>query len=136
MRGCETPWQQNELFKQERRKGMSEAKNEFYNVYEVFSKKTDKSPFQHQFSLLAPNADMALIMAKENFFRREQVADIWVVKRENIRGLSQSEREILKRLEKDYRETKGYGYLKKKWREYNQEQFTEQHILGGKGDAQ
>ncbi|MFC0189789.1 1,2-phenylacetyl-CoA epoxidase subunit PaaB [Fictibacillus aquaticus] len=115
---------------------MSEAKNEFYNVYEVFSKKTDKSPFQHQFSLLAPNADMALIMAKENFFRREQVADIWVVKRENIRGLSQSEREMLKRLDKDYRETKGYGYLKKKWREYNQEQFTEQHILGGKGDAQ
>ncbi|MFC7370074.1 1,2-phenylacetyl-CoA epoxidase subunit PaaB [Fictibacillus iocasae] len=115
---------------------MSENKSEFYNVYEVFSKKNDKSAFQHQFSLLAPNADMALIMAKENFFRREPVADIWVVKRENIRGLSQSEREMLGRLDKDYRETKGYGYLKKKWREYNQEQFTEQHILGGGGDAQ
>lgn len=113
---------------------MNEPKNEFYNVYEVFSKKTDKSQFQHSFSLLAPNADMALIMAKENFFRREPVADIWVVKRENIRGLNQDEREMLKRLDKEYRETKGYGYLKKKWRDYNQEQFTEQHILGGRGD--
>ncbi|MED1864724.1 ring-1,2-phenylacetyl-CoA epoxidase subunit PaaB [Fictibacillus halophilus] len=113
---------------------MNESTSEFYNVYEVFSKKTDKSPFQHSFSLLAPNADMALIMAKENFFRRETVADIWVVKRENIRGLNQDEREMLKRLDKQYRETKGYGYLKKKWRDYNQEQFTEQHILGGRGD--
>ncbi|MGC4377851.1 1,2-phenylacetyl-CoA epoxidase subunit PaaB [Fictibacillus sp. Mic-4] len=114
---------------------MSEEKNDFYNIYEVFSKKTDKSPFQHQFSLLAPNEDMALIMAKENFFRREAVSDIWVVKRDHIRGLSQSEKEMLKRLDKDYRETKGYGYLKKKWREYNQEQFTEKHIMGGRGDS-
>ncbi|MCQ6267001.1 1,2-phenylacetyl-CoA epoxidase subunit B [Fictibacillus sp. WQ 8-8] len=114
---------------------MSEQGNQFYNVYEVFSKKTDKAPFQHQFSLLAPNADMALVMAKENFFRRETVADIWVVKRENIRGLTQSEREMLKRLDKDYRETKGYGYLKKKWRDYNQEQFTEQHIMGGREES-
>ncbi|EIT85824.1 phenylacetate-CoA oxygenase subunit PaaH [Fictibacillus macauensis ZFHKF-1] len=114
---------------------MSEQEQSFYNVYEVFSKKTDKSPFQHQFSLLAPNADMALVMAKENFFRREPVADLWVVKRDNIRKLSQGEREMLSKLSKEYRETKGYGYLKKKWREYNQEQFTEQHILGGREES-
>ncbi|WLD94122.1 1,2-phenylacetyl-CoA epoxidase subunit PaaB [Alkalihalobacillus sp. AL-G] len=111
--------------------------NGFYSVYEVFSKKTDKAPLQHQFSLLAPNKEMALIMARENFFRREPVADIWVVKREDIRTMTQEEREMLKRLnDKDYRETKGYGYLKKKWRNYQQEQFTEENLLsdskGGK----
>ncbi|MCF6411103.1 1,2-phenylacetyl-CoA epoxidase subunit PaaB [Pseudalkalibacillus salsuginis] len=112
-------------------------KDGFYSVYEVFSKKTDKSPLQHQFSLLAPNEEMALIMARENFFRREPVADIWVAKRDNIRMTTQEEREMLKRLNnKEYRETKGYGYLKKKWRNYQQEQFTEQSLLsnskGGK----
>ena len=30
--------------------------------------------FQHQFSLLAPNEEMALVMAQENFMRREPVA--------------------------------------------------------------
>jgi ring-1,2-phenylacetyl-CoA epoxidase subunit PaaB len=107
--------------------------NGFYSVYEVFSKKTDKTSFQHQFSLLAPNAELAMIMAKENFFRREVVVDIWVVKREDIKGLDQEERQMLKRLDenKGYRETKGYGYLKKKWRQYQQEQFTEKDLLGG-----
>ncbi|WP_349409647.1 1,2-phenylacetyl-CoA epoxidase subunit PaaB [Pseudalkalibacillus sp. SCS-8] len=110
---------------------MSEkGKDGFYSVYEVFSKKTDKSPLQHQFSLLAPNEEMALIMARENFFRREPVADIWVAKRDNIRVMTQEEKEMLKRLDdKEYRETKGYGYLKKKWRKYQQEQFTEKNLL-------
>ncbi|MGA9290195.1 MAG: 1,2-phenylacetyl-CoA epoxidase subunit PaaB [Anaerobacillus sp.] len=113
---------------------MREADNNFYQVYEVFSKKTDTSSLQHQFSLLAPNRELAFIMAKENFFRREQVADIWVVKREEIKRMTQEEREAMKHLDKDYRETKGYGYLRKKWRQYEQEQLTEKDIMGG-GDA-
>ncbi|MDP4551775.1 1,2-phenylacetyl-CoA epoxidase subunit PaaB [Alkalihalobacillus macyae] len=110
---------------------MSHEENGFYQVFEVFSKKTDTSSLQHQFSLLAPNRDLAFIMAKENFFRREQVADIWVVKREDVKRMSQDEREAMKQLNKDYRETKGYGYLKKKWRQYEQEQLTERDIMGG-----
>ncbi|MBO1915077.1 hypothetical protein J4G37_60910, partial [Microvirga sp. 3-52] len=33
----------------------------FYQEYEIFSKRTHSSPFQYQFSLLAPNEDMALV---------------------------------------------------------------------------
>jgi ring-1,2-phenylacetyl-CoA epoxidase subunit PaaB len=106
----------------------------FYQEYEVFSKRTPSSSFQHQFSLLAPNADMALIMAQENFMRREPVADIWIVKREDIRGLSLEEKQILQRLDnKDYRTTKGYGYLKKKWRHYEQQMLDEKEILSWAG---
>lgn len=102
----------------------------FYKEFEVFSRRTPTSSFQHQFSLLAPNEDMALIMAQENFMRREPVADIWVVNREYIRGLDQEERKIVNRIDnKDYRNTKGYGYLKKKWRFYEQKMFDEKEIL-------
>lgn len=105
-------------------------KKTFYQEFEVFSKRTPSSPFQHQFSLLAPNAEMALIMAQENFMRREPVADIWVVNRSHIRGLSSEEKTILKRLDnKNYRTTKGYGYLKKKWRFYEQQMLDEKEIL-------
>ncbi|MGO4887687.1 1,2-phenylacetyl-CoA epoxidase subunit PaaB [Anaerobacillus sp. MEB173] len=106
----------------------------FYQEYEVFSRRTDTAAMQHQFSLLAPNHDMALIMAQENFMRREPVADIWVVKRADIRDLDQEERQSLARLDnKNYRTTKGYGYLKKKWREYEQAMFDEKEILSWAG---
>ncbi|KUP07883.1 phenylacetate-CoA oxygenase [Bacillus coahuilensis p1.1.43] len=102
----------------------------FYSEYEVFSRKNDMSPMQYQFSLLAPNHEIALIMAQENFMRRETASDIWVIKREHIRMMNREEKESLKRLDnKDYRLTKGYGYLKKKWREYEQEMLDEKEIM-------
>lgn len=111
-----------------------EKKKEFYQEFEVFSRRTQTSPFQHQFSLLAPNAEMALVMAQENFMRREPVADIWVVNRDHIRALDQEERQIINRLDnKDYRTTKGYGYLKKKWRHYEQGMLDEKEILSWAG---
>ena len=110
----------------------------FYQEYEVFSKRTPAASFQHQFSLLAPNEEMALVMAQENFMRREPVFDIWVVNRTHIRGLAPEEKQILNRLDnKDYRNTKGYGYLKKKWRHYEQKMFDEKEILSwGKEKSQ
>lgn len=95
----------------------------FYREYEVFSRKNNNIPLQHQFSLLAPNREMAIMLAQENFIRREDAIDIWVIAREDIRALSSDEREKLThRLDnKDYRNTKGYGYLRRKWREKEKE---------------
>ncbi|GIN21133.1 MAG TPA: 1,2-phenylacetyl-CoA epoxidase subunit B [Bacillus bacterium] len=112
------------------------TKKNFYHEYEVFSKRSATSPFQHQFCLLAPNEDIALVMAQENFMRREPVEDIWVVKRENIRSLDPEEKRSLARLDnKDYRTAKGYGYLKKKWRQYEQKMLDEKEILSWGGDG-
>ncbi|WP_262174014.1 1,2-phenylacetyl-CoA epoxidase subunit PaaB [Saccharococcus sp. Marseille-Q5394] len=113
---------------------MAEEKT-FYQEYEVFSKRTPTSTFQYQFSLLAPNEEMALVLAQENFMRREPVTDIWIVNRKHIRKMNAEEKLMLRRLDnKDYRTTKGYGYLKKKWRHYEQEILDEKEILswGGK----
>lgn len=93
---------------------------EFYEEFEVFSQKKDTTPVQYQFSLLAPNHDMAMTMAKEDFFRRETPHDIWVVKRSDIRRLTQGEKEALGRLDKPYRETKGYTDLVQRWRNFRE----------------
>ena len=109
--------------------------NTFYQEYEVFSKRTPSSSFQHQFSLLAPNEEMAIMLAQENFMRREPVADIWVVNKKHVRKLDAEEKLTLGRLDnKDYRTTKGYGYLKKKWRHYEQGMLDEKEILSWGGD--
>ncbi|RLQ97422.1 1,2-phenylacetyl-CoA epoxidase subunit PaaB [Falsibacillus albus] len=104
--------------------------DQFYQVFEVFSKRTPAANFQHQFSLLAPNREMAFVMAQENFMRREPVVDIWVVRREDIRMMQPEEKASLQRLDnKEYRTAKGYGYLKKKWRQYEQQMLDEKEIL-------
>lgn len=86
---------------------------------------------QHQFSLLAPNKEMAMMMAQENFMRREEVIDIWVVKQNDIRKMTSDERQNwTKRLDnKDYRTTKGYGYLRQKWKEKEQGMLDEKEIM-------
>ncbi|MGZ0050817.1 1,2-phenylacetyl-CoA epoxidase subunit PaaB [Brevibacillus gelatini] len=100
----------------------TEANNNFF-IYEVFSQKSVNASFVHQFSLLAPNKEVALAMARENFLRRESCFNIWVVKRDDIYSLSPEERPFLERIDnKSYRETKGYGDLQARWR-YHREQY-------------
>lgn len=94
--------------------------NGFYEEFEVFSRKKDTTPLQYQFSLLAPNHDMAMTMAKEDFFRREIPKDIWIIKRSDIRKQTQGEKEAFQRLDKAYRETKGYTDLVQRWRNFRE----------------
>lgn len=110
--------------------GQNNNKIEFYEEFQVFSRKTPTSQMQEQFVLLAPNHEIALVMAQENYMRREEVYDIWVVKRSDIRGLDSEERKITARIDnKDYRTTKGYGYLARIWREVEQGMLDEKEIL-------
>lgn len=91
-------------------------------VFEVFSQKTSASELVYRYSLTAPDHEMALVLAKENFFRREPCFNLWVVKRDDIRMLREDERVMLDRLDnKTYRETKGYGYLAARWRKHKQD---------------
>ncbi|WP_027417031.1 1,2-phenylacetyl-CoA epoxidase subunit PaaB [Aneurinibacillus terranovensis] len=96
--------------------------NQTFAVFEVFSQKTPTSSFTHQFSLLAPNHEIAMTMARENFLRREACVNIWVVKRDDIYVLPPEERPYLERLDnKSYRETKGYGDVPSKWRHHKEQ---------------
>lgn len=106
---------------------MSEAGKQSFPVFEVFSQKTSTSPFVHQFSLLAPNHEAAMSMARENFLRRDPVVNLWVVKREDIYVLPPEERDYLERIDnKAYRETRGYGDLQSKWRQHREKWEAEQ----------
>lgn len=98
---------------------------QFYQEYEVFSQKKDSAPVQYQFSLLAPNEEMAVLLAREAFFRREIPNDIWVIKREHIRKLNKEEKEALQRLDKPYRETKGYADAVQRWRNFQNKEAGE-----------
>jgi ring-1,2-phenylacetyl-CoA epoxidase subunit PaaB len=49
-----------------------------FQTYEVFHQTKRGTQHKHVGIVHAPNADMALLYAKEQFARREQTANIWV----------------------------------------------------------
>jgi ring-1,2-phenylacetyl-CoA epoxidase subunit PaaB len=53
-------------------------------VYEVFRRAGHKDPFEHCGAVIAPDSDMALMMAKECFLRRREGQHLWVVRRSDI----------------------------------------------------
>ena len=53
-------------------------------VYEVFRRSGHKDPFEHCGAVIAPDGDMALLMAKECFVRRREGQHLWVTRRAGI----------------------------------------------------
>jgi len=53
-------------------------------VYEVFLKRDGKEEFRHAGSLEAANAELALVLARENYARRAEGRSMWLVDRDHL----------------------------------------------------
>jgi phenylacetate-CoA oxygenase PaaH subunit len=53
-------------------------------TYEVFLKKDGKEEFRHAGSLQAPDAEMALPLARESYARRAEGDAMWLVDRDDL----------------------------------------------------
>jgi ring-1,2-phenylacetyl-CoA epoxidase subunit PaaB len=53
-------------------------------IYEVFRRKGHKDPFEHCGAVIAPDPEMALMLAKESFLRRREGEHLWAVRRSDI----------------------------------------------------
>lgn len=56
-------------------------------TYEVFLKPEGRDGFAHAGSLDAPDAELAVILARETYIRRGEGAEAWVVDRSDINVL-------------------------------------------------
>ncbi|MCH7595282.1 MAG: 1,2-phenylacetyl-CoA epoxidase subunit B [Planctomycetes bacterium] len=78
-------------------------------VYEVFHQQARGEPHMHVGSIHAPDADMALILGKEQYCRRQACVNIWVVPHEAIHATAYENDDIFIRgTDKSYRESWGY----------------------------
>ncbi len=83
-----------------------------WQTYEVFhqTKKGDKHI--HVGSLHAPNPEMAVILAKEQYARRYKCVSLWVVKTADVFTTDYSDEDIFEtNQEKMYREAGGYKVM-------------------------
>ena len=82
-------------------------------IYEVFQRKAPTEPMTHVGSIHAGDARLALILAKECFFRRESPSDLWVVRRDDLHPLAETD--VLEPgTDKSYRSIEAYKGLGKK----------------------
>ncbi len=90
-----------------------------HETYEVFHQAKRGEHPVHVGSLHAPDPDLALVMAKEQYARRSRTVAIWVVPTTAITTITVDDADIFETVpEKTYREAKGYrvGLKLKAWK--------------------
>lgn len=79
------------------------------SIFEVFHQQARGEPHVHVGSVHASDAEMALLMAKEQFARRQACVNLWVVPAEAISATAYVDDDIFTRgTDKSYRESWGY----------------------------
>jgi ring-1,2-phenylacetyl-CoA epoxidase subunit PaaB len=92
-----------------------------WETYEVFHQKKRGEQHVHVGVVHAPNPEIALIFAKEQYGRRRITANLWVVKSSCIHATDYEDQDIFATVpEKTYREASDY-YVMDRIRKYQKE---------------
>lgn len=93
-----------------------------WDVFEVFHQQVRGEPHIHVGSVHAPDAEMALTLAKEQYTRRQACVNLWVVPIEAITATEYADADMFERhTDKSYRESWGYKTPKTTQRKEEQE---------------
>jgi ring-1,2-phenylacetyl-CoA epoxidase subunit PaaB len=85
-----------------------------WETFEVFHQKKRGDQHMHVGIVHAPNADMALLFAKEQYGRRGLSVNIWVVKTRDVFTTDYDDSDIFETVpDKQYREAGGYKVMDK-----------------------
>ena len=78
-------------------------------LFEVFHQKARGEHHVHVGSIHAPDAEMALLLAKEQYGRRMACVNLWVVRAGDIHATDYADADMFKHAtDKSYREAFGY----------------------------
>lgn len=80
-----------------------------WETYEVFHQKSRGTHHTHVGCVHAPNPDLALLFAKEQYARRMKCVNLWVVRTANVHASSYEDADMFEpATDKSYREAFGY----------------------------
>jgi len=86
--------------------------NEHFQTYEVFQQVKRGTHHQHVGSVHAPNAEMAMLFAKEQYCRRGPAVNLWVVKTADVFVTEYQDADIFETTEdKLYRDPNSYKVM-------------------------
>jgi len=85
-----------------------------WRIFEVFHQQARGEPHVHVGSVHAPDAESALVLAKEQFGRRQACVNMWVVPAEAITATAYEDADMFEHgSDKSYREAFGYETTKR-----------------------
>lgn len=85
-----------------------------WELYEVFHQRARGEHHVHVGAVHAPDAEMALILAKEQYARRAACVNLWVVRASDIFASDYDDSDMFAHAtDKSYREAFGYKVVKK-----------------------
>lgn len=80
-----------------------------WETYEVFHQKARGGNHVHVGSVHAPNPEIAMLFAKEQYSRRMRCVNLWVVRTANVHASSYDDSDMFEpATDKSYREAYGY----------------------------
>ncbi len=107
------PYHQALSFAREHAPLRSEADTEWL-LWEVFQQAHRGEHHTHVGSLHAPDAELALVLAKENYARRGPCVNLWVIPANQIHATDYDDADVFEHTtDKSYREPSGYHGLRK-----------------------
>ena len=87
---------------------------ENWNIYEVFHQEKRGAHHEHVGCVHAPDPQLALVFAKEQFARRKKCVNLWVVKSADILAFDVEDEDMFaNNLEKTYRDASGFKVMEK-----------------------
>lgn len=100
--------------------------SQHYDVYEVFVQRDPLGYHTHIGSVVAASSEMAQMVARENFLRRDTAISIWVVRQTNIHETSYEDTDFFvnRATDKSYRDVAGYVDNAKKWKAFKERAIT------------
>jgi ring-1,2-phenylacetyl-CoA epoxidase subunit PaaB len=107
------PYHQHLAFARQRAPGAVPADTEWV-VWEVFQQDQRGEHHKHVGSLHAPDAELALVLAKESFARRGECVNLWVARAADIFATAYEDEDVfVHTTDKLYREPGGFHGLRK-----------------------
>jgi len=90
------------------------TEGENWNVYEVFHQEKRGAHHEHVGCVHAPDPQLALVFAKEQFGRRKKCVNLWVVRSADILAFDVEDEDMFaNNLEKTYRDASGFKVMDK-----------------------
>jgi ring-1,2-phenylacetyl-CoA epoxidase subunit PaaB len=80
-----------------------------WDTYEVFHQKKRGEPHIHVGAVHAPDAQVALQYARDQFARRLSCVSLWVARTQDISTTDYQDQDFFAQLNKDYRDPKSFG---------------------------
>ncbi|WP_258111781.1 phenylacetic acid degradation protein [Alicyclobacillus sp. SP_1] len=101
-----------------------------YGAYEVFVQRTHQDAHVHVGSLLASDVSMAILLARENFLRRDEAVSLWVVPRTAVASVGGEDVDFFAReFDRSYREVSGYADNALRWKEFKSRALSLDEVI-------